>query len=186
MSKKNTKTVATVKNVTTNEISVDELMENTKIAQKQNSIWAEFGPEPAIVAITGVALQQKAYRDETDIALHLKVVFEDDQDRIRITTIRAFYRKNEKTGQTMPMSVAFRNAISIVTETGIKIQKIHSGNENPNLSTFNGWTELPNPVIVSIETRESNKRFWPNNVTKYNPIQVNVADIVASCGGDVQ
>ena len=95
MSKKNTKTIATVKNVTTTEISVDELMENTKIAQKQNSIWAEFGPEPAIVAITGVALQQKAYRDETDIALHMKVVFEDEQDRIRITTIRAFYRKNE-------------------------------------------------------------------------------------------
>lgn len=182
MTKKNAKKTSVSVNVNVENINVDELLNAVQTAQKQNSIWAEFGPEPAVVAILGVALQQKVYKEETDIVVHMKIVFDNEQEKIRITTIRAFYRKDPETGKNVPRGVAFRNAIALISKAGTKIQRIYNTNENPNLSTFK-WTELDEPLVVSIETRESKGRFWPNNVTKYNPINVNVKDIVSECGG---
>jgi len=172
--------------VSVNDITVNSMLKSVETAQKQSSIWAEFSPEPAIVAVIGVALQRKAYATETDIALHLKLVFENDKDKVRITTIRAFYKKDTKTGEMLPKGVAFRNAFNIVKSTGIKIKKIHNASESPNLSTFDGWTDLQEPVVVCIETRETNNRYWPNNVTKYVPMKMDVEDIIADCGGDAQ
>lgn len=180
---KGTKKMNVNVNVNVEDINVDTLMKAVKTAQKKNSIWAEFGPDTAKVAILGIALQQKIYREENDVVLHMKIVFNDEQEKVRITTIRAFYRKDQETGENLPNNIAFRNAIQLVTNVGTKISKIHDVTENPNLSTF-GWDELTKPMIVLIETRESNGRFWPNNVIKYEPTNINVNDIVASCKGD--
>jgi len=166
---------------------IDTIMSSVENAQRENSIWAEFSKETAIVSMLGAAIQHKMYKTGADIAIHLKLVFANEQEKIRIATIRGFFKKNPETGKLDQKGIAFRNAIQLIANTGIKINKIHAVEENPNLSSFDGWTELETPIVVSISTREFAGRFWPNTIKLYDPIKMNANEIFEQViGGDAQ
>jgi hypothetical protein len=156
----------------------DGVLNSVETAQKQNSLYAEFGPEPTIVAITGVALQHRIYGGVPDMAIHLKIVFQNEPDKVRISTIRGFYQKDEN-GRMLPKGIAYQETIKLVAGAGVKISKIHGVEENPNLGKFGGWTGISEPLVVVIATRESNGRFWPNRISKYAPIKSDVTDLIA-------
>lgn len=167
--------------------NIDDIMNSVETAQRENSIWAEFSKETAIASMLGAAIQHKMYKTGADIAIHLKLVFANDQEKVRIATIRGFFKKNPETGKLDQKGIAFRNAIQLIANQGVKINKIHAIEDNPNLSTFDGWTELPEALVVSITTREFAGRFWPNTIKLYNPIQMNANELFENIvGGDAQ
>lgn len=175
-----TNTVNVSVNVETTDFNLtnfDGILESVETAQKANSLYAEFGPEPAIVAITGVALQHRVYSGVPDMAIHLKIVFQNEPDKVRISTIRGFYQKDEN-GRMLPKGIAYQEAIKLVAGAGAKITKIHGVEENPNLGKFAGWTGI-NELVVVIATRESKGRFWPNRLSKYAPIKADVSNLIA-------
>jgi hypothetical protein len=161
-------------------VDFDGILESVKNAQKANSLYAEFNENPAVLAITGAALQMRNYSNGTvkDYVIHLKVVFKDAPENVRIMTLRGFYKKNDS-GAMLPQGLAYQEAIELVKKAGVVITKIHNIDENPNLKSFGGWSGLAEPLVVVVTTRESNGRFWPNRISKYEKIETNAVDLIA-------
>jgi hypothetical protein len=139
--------------------------------QKLHSIFMEFGKDNEIIAITGVTMQQRQYKEETDLVLNLRVVPQTNQDVTKVMNIRAFKRFDEKLGKEVAKSVAFKEATKLLLDAGVKITSIGGMEDRPNLKDYR-WVSLGEPVVVVITPREVNGRFYPNRFHKYTPITI--------------
>ena len=161
-----------------NDLDFDGILQTVETAQKENGIYAQFGPEPAVLAVTGAAFQQRIYKGATDMVLHLKVVFRDAPNMVKIMTLRGFYQKDES-GRLITKGVAYQEAVKLLKAAGVKMSKIHNVDENPNLKEFAGWAGVNEPIVIVVTTRETGGRFWPNRISKYVKIEVSAEDLIA-------